>query len=325
MLTKRIFLSGRFDVGTDIEIAWLKRTGCRYRCFTYANIDKESKQYNKRVIESLKVCEKQGVKIMMDSGAAGLHNIQRALSSRNRLALAKHAIDTTQIAEGMFQRYCEYCLKNKHKWTFYVTLDFKKHQPTIFKMIKRFEKAGLHPTPVFHGDRTVDWLNKYHDRGYKLIGLGTLASARSRHSPKTYRYFLDKVFDRAATLGMNLHGLAITSLSLMTQYPWWSVDSASWTKTASYGSILFPNIEKNTIENLHVSTRSSKSAHSYGKMSRKHQQQIAEHVATLGFDIKELRKDVKARHDFNGFVFSNLSNIGLNLKKAESARWETLL
>lgn len=324
MLTKRIFLSGRFDVGDSIEKAWLARTGCKYRCFTFANLDKVSTQYNKRVIESLKVCEDQKISIMMDSGAAGLHNIQRAMASRNRLAVQKHSIDTTQIAEDMFQRYVKYCLKNKSKWTFYVTLDFKKHQPTIFAMQERFEKEGLRPCPVFHGDSTIDWLNKYADKGYKLIGLGTLASARSRHSPKTYRYFLEKVFDRAAKLNLNLHGLAITSLSLMTQFPWWSVDSASWTKTASYGSLLFPNVEKNTIENIHVSTRSSSSAHSYGKMSKRHQQHITEHIATLGFDIKELREDVKARHDFNGWVFSNLNAI-IDYKKVESVRWETLL
>lgn len=324
-MVERIFLSGRFDVGTAIEKAWLKRTGCKYRCFSYANIDKNNSSYNKRVIESLAVCEAQKIAIMMDSGAATLHNIQGSTSSRKATKLAKVDLDTTALAEQVFQSYVDYCKLNYRKWSFFVTLDFKKHQPTIFAMQKRFESQGLHPCPVFHGDASLDWVTKYHDRGCKLIGISPAGFFARRHSPHKFRFYLDAVFNHTAKLGMDIHGLAITSLSLMTQYPWWSVDSAAWTKTASFGAILFPNTSKNTIENVHISSKSSASAHSYGKMSVRHKQEIAERITELGFVLKELQDDVKARHDFNGFVFSNLTRIGLNIKNSEGAKWETLL
>lgn len=325
-MVERIFLSGRFDVGTKIEKAWLARTGCKHRCFTYANIDIESRHHNKRVIESLAVCEKQGVSIMMDSGAASLHNIQNASRSRSTRNLAKMHLDTTAMAENIFQRYADYCKENKEKWAFFVTLDFKKHQPTIFAMQKKFERKGLSDvTPVFHGDASIDWMNKYHDRGCKLMGISSINSARNRHSPHKFRYYLDAVFNRAAKLNMDLHGLAMTSLSILTQYPWWSVDSAAWTKTASFGSILFPNTAKNVIENVHISNRTSTVSCSYGKMTRKQQQEIRERVTELGFSIKELREDVKARHDFNGWVFSNLPKIIDCSVNRSGAKWETLL
>lgn len=321
----RIFLSGRFDVGTAIETAFLKRTGCKHRCFSYANLDKLNKNYNKRVVESLAVCEKKNVEIMLDSGAASLHNIQAKSKSRKTLAVKTHDIDTTAVANAMVKRYAKFCHEGKDKWAFYVTLDFKKHQPTIMKMQRRFEKLGLRPTPVYHGDKSLDWLNKYADMGYKLIGLGTLLAARNRHNPKSYRFYLDRVFDRAAKLNLDLHGLAITSLSLMTNYPWWSVDSATWTKTASFGSLNMPDFDKGVLFNIHVSEKHSSSAHSYNKMSRRHRSQIRSTVKELGFDFKLLATDVKERHDFNGTVFAHLSEYGIDTDDTRRTQWENLI
>lgn len=327
-MVKRIFLSGRFDVGTDVEIEWLKRTECKYRCFSYANIDKESKHYNKRVVQSLDVCEKEKIHIMFDSGAASLHNIQAATQSRKRLAVARAQTDTTAVAQTIFDRYVAYCRANQKKWTFFITLDFKKHQPTIFKMQEKFEKVGLRPVPVYHGDDSLDYLNRYADKGYKLICLGTVASVRTQRNRKDFRYYLDRVFERASKLDLDLHGLALTSLAMIMQYPWWSVDSATWTKNASYGAITYPDYDRNVIYSLHVSKRYSATHHSYNAMSRRHQQHVAETVKNLGFDIKELRDDnkegCKARHDFNGYIFSHLSTLGIK-PKVQKTSWENLL
>jgi len=42
------------------------------------------------------------------------------------------------------------------------------------------------------------------------------------------------------------HGFAMTSWKLMCRWPWWSVDSATWIKLASYGWILVPRWDKRT-------------------------------------------------------------------------------
>ena len=39
---------------------------------------------------------------------------------------------------------------------------------------------------------------------------------------------------------VKVHGFAMTSWSLMSRWPWWSVDSATWIKLAAYGWIILP-------------------------------------------------------------------------------------
>lgn len=321
----RIFLGGRFDVDAKVEKAWLKRTGCQYRCFTYANVDSEAKHFHKGIVGALEVCEKRNVGIMFDSGAATIHNLQRLTSKRGAKA-AQAALTTEEVGEALFQRYVKYCKLNKDKWAFYVTLDFKKDTSVVWDMQKRFESVGLRPTPVYHGDDGLDWLDKYADAGYKLIGLGTVKSARKKGSTKSFRYYLDKVFNRCQVLNLDLHGLAITGLALMLQYPWWSVDSTTWTKMAGYGKIVFPDFDKGLVYDIHISEKhSTGTAHSYNKMARRHQDLITETIESQGFTLDELRTDVKARHDYNGWVYTHLGSIGLDLNKVRRTSWESLL
>lgn len=325
-MATRIFLSGRFDNDAAVEKAWLKRTGCKYRCFTYASIDEMNKNYNSRVVTSLKLCEDRGVGIMLDSGAFSLHSIVAASTKRTTKANKTHTVDVEEVAEAYFDRYTKFCTEHQHKWTFFVTLDFKKHCPTIYSMQQRFAKLGLHPIPVYHGDESLDWLDRYADLGSKLIGLGTSRAARG-HNKKDKRYYLDNVFDRCAKLGLDLHGLAMTSFSLMVSYPWWSVDSANWTKSATYGDITVLDRDKNVVHNIHISKRYKDVAHCYNKMSRRHRAQIKEMVENMGFDIEALRDKgmdgTRARHDFNGYVFSQLSDI--NDHTVRSSKWDRLL
>ncbi len=39
------------------------------------------------------------------------------------------------------------------------------------------------------------------------------------------------------------HGFAMTSLLLITRYPWWSVDSSSWVKLGAYGFVYIPRMK----------------------------------------------------------------------------------
>jgi hypothetical protein len=44
------------------------------------------------------------------------------------------------------------------------------------------------------------------------------------------------------------HGFAVTSLRLMSRYPWYSVDSSSWTSIARQGAVVSPAKRKNKWE-----------------------------------------------------------------------------
>jgi hypothetical protein len=78
--------------------------------------------------------------------------------------------------------------------------------------------------PVFHGDSSIDWIRKYHDLGHNLIAIGSHKSMRA--SRKQLAEYLHEVFNLGAKLGVEFHGLAMTSPWIMLTFPWASVDSS---------------------------------------------------------------------------------------------------
>lgn len=106
------------------------------------------------------------------------------------------------------------------------------------------EKHGLKPVPVVHYKEDMSWLKRYMADGYRLIALGGLVGAQEEGA----RSWLDRAFTVATdTRGMpvvRLHGFGITNYPFLVRYPWFSVDSASWTKVGAYGGILVPQRRK---------------------------------------------------------------------------------
>ena len=101
--------------------------------------------------------------------------------------------------------------------------------------------------PVLHYDpdrkKVARWLIRYLEKGYSLIGLGGFSSSDDFGIGGLER-LLDFVFSLLCPKWNNylpvcrVHGFAMTSPNLMLKYPWWSVDSASWIKSAAYGNII---------------------------------------------------------------------------------------
>lgn len=325
----RVYLSGRFSTGTEIESAWLKRTGCKFRCFSFANLHPEAVNYSIAAVEALKVCEKNGIGIMMDSGAHTFHKFVAQTKRRSKISDSKKSIDIEALKDVMYGWYVDYCKQNKRKWNFYVTLDYKRHQPTIYRMQRKFIHDGLMPVPVYHGDTELQWLKKYRDLGCKLIAVGTGGDIRGAgFNFKRYRFFFDRVFEFCHKHDIKVHGLAITSMGLITAYPWWSVDSSTWVRASIYGMIAFPDRDKNVTYNLHISERKTNSGvASYNNLPKMQRDKITSTIKELGFNLKELRDDkngLEGRHTWNGMMFANIFNI-IDTKKIKHVEWERLV
>lgn len=104
----------------------------------------------------------------------------------------------------------------------------------------------LRPVPVVHYKTDLKWLQRYVDEGYDLIGLGGLVGSTAGDS---CRAWIDRCFDlvcntRNRLPRVKLHGFGVTVYDLMIRYPWFSVDSTSWTKVGAYGGILVPHKRK---------------------------------------------------------------------------------
>lgn len=104
------------------------------------------------------------------------------------------------------------------------------------------KKHGLQPVPVVHFKEDEEvWLRKYMNRGHELIALGGLVGAPADAA----QLWMDRCFTLASGPDhmprVKLHGFGVTNYDFLIRYPWWSVDSASWTKIGAYGGILVPH------------------------------------------------------------------------------------
>lgn len=154
------------------------------------------------------------------------------------------------------------------EWDYYSTDDFFQYMRSYAKFVKKYgiavdhcanvdvignakltwrnqkflEEEGIRPVPVVHFKSDLRWLKHYIDKGYEFIAIGGLVGSAGQN---TCQGWLDRAFDLLCRTpngnpAVNIHGFGITDLSILLRYPWFSVDSASWTKVAAYGNILVP-------------------------------------------------------------------------------------
>lgn len=195
-------------------------TGWDARCLSYAYCGEGSDLYMKIAAETLAYCQNNGIRVLLDSGA---------FSFRDTLAS-----DDLDLVDRFATTYAKWVSTRRDAFDFYVNLDYVRDASACWKMQMLLERKGLRPVPVFHGDSSLDWMQRYIDRGHKLIGLGTLGSGWST----TVKYkFYDRCFNLCERQGVSLHGFAVTGSS-MFRFPWYSVDSASWLKAAVFGAII---------------------------------------------------------------------------------------
>jgi hypothetical protein len=116
--------------------------------------------------------------------------------------------------------------------------DVTKTEKISYANQKRLEELGCKVQPVFHAREDESWLTQYIDEGYDYIFLGGMVS----ESTPILLNWLDGIWHNYLTNAdgtphTKIHGFGLTSLELIFRYPWYSVDSTSWLKTANFGSI----------------------------------------------------------------------------------------
>lgn len=101
-------------------------------------------------------------------------------------------------------------------------------------------KAGLRPIPVFHQGESFTWLERMLSDGEDYIGISTAKDLWDQEQ----RVWLDTIFtvltDALGRPLIKTHGFGITKPGLILRYPWFSVDSTTWSLSPGYGQILIP-------------------------------------------------------------------------------------
>lgn len=107
---------------------------------------------------------------------------------------------------------------------------------------QRLKEAGLHPIPVFHMEESWTWLEQLLADGEPYIGI---SSSKDR-MPQQQREWLDQVFtvltDSEGRPLVKIHGFGITNPKMLMRYPFYSVDSTTWSLTPGYGQIIIPQL-----------------------------------------------------------------------------------
>jgi hypothetical protein len=156
------------------------------------------------------------------------------------------------------QDYVKYIKRYKEYISEYAVLDVIPGIPGKWATMEEYEEGaektyanyrymigeGLNPIPVFRQGEQFKWLKLYVEKekvDYLAISAEKMIDAKTR---RVRQQWLDQVFtrltDKEGVPTIKTHGFAITSIPLLFRYPWFSVDSTTWSLVASYGFILCP-------------------------------------------------------------------------------------
>lgn len=164
--------------------------------------------------------------------------------------------------------------------------------------------------PVFHYGEDWSWLEMYIDMGCPYIGI----SLGGRTSGPLYQDWLGEVkkyvLDSEGKPIVKTHGFGLTSFPVMKFMPWHSVDSASWVRNASYGSIWIPKFKDGQFrydippDSIYVSPKSPEKNDKYvhlDTLSAVQRKVLEAYLVSLGdpgfgeFETVEVDKDYKKK------------------------------
>ena len=157
---------------------------------------------------------------------------------------------------------------------------------------------GHYVLPVFHSGEDFRLRNAYlHLTDYVCLSM-------DQGMPEHMRLSWAK---RAAVPGFKFHGLAATGNRMVTEVPWFSVDSSSWVTVGSMGGILWPRPD-GTFRVLAVS-HNSPSRHNRGEhyltLTPVEQARAAAYIRAQGFCPDRMGADYNERIGWNVMQWLN--------------------
>lgn len=153
--------------------------------------------------------------------------------------------------------YGDWLRKWHSQFTIYANLDVIFGPAATWNNQMRLEEHGLSPMPVFHTGEPWSWLEKYLEAGYTYIALGKLLG----NSWKVLRPWLAKAF-RIADGQAVFHGFGLTSWNAIREFPFYSVDSSSWTTVYRYGVLRLYDEHRSRWESIRLRDQADARRHS---------------------------------------------------------------
>lgn len=207
----RIFLASTTSGMTNADRAEvIQRTKPKYYLETFFNGEKTCK------------------KVLADAG-----NADNYLLDSGAFSFMSGAECSMKQMEGYCEKYITFIKENHIKNYFELDVD------TIFGIEfvehlreKCIREIGYPPIVVWHKGRGVDYW-KMMCNEYRYIAIGGLVF----HVKQSEWQSIKKLVVYARNKGVKVHGLGFTKTKILPEYPFWSVDSASFTKAAALGQM----------------------------------------------------------------------------------------
>lgn len=216
--------------------------------------------------------------------------------------------------------YIEYCKRHAHEVDAYVCLDtipgkngkmdhsqasIEKSAAQSYDNLQAMKSEGLSPIPVFHQGERFEWLDKMLEDGETYVGI----SPYLRSHQNEIIEWADKCFTRITDSGgrplIKTHGFGVTASVLCRRYPWYSVDSTSWSVGGGYGSILVPKYHAGKPDytrpplTMKLSARKMDQSRGFDGLSEAQQDMVREYAELVNVPMSELRNTFVGRWKFN--------------------------
>lgn len=150
-------------------------------------------------------------------------------------------------------QYCEFLDKWKHYITIYANLDDMENPDITLKNQQYMESQGFSPLPAVHVGEPWDYLNYYAEK-YKYVAIGRVIPYGT--NKKTIMPWMIKAF-RIAENKCVYHGFGVTNFNLLKSFPWYSVDSSTFSSSARWGRVPLFDSKSGLLKTAKLGNRNS--------------------------------------------------------------------
>jgi len=217
----------------------------------------------------------------------------------------------TKKVDINIEQYIDFIKSNADLLDHYSVLDVIGDAKATLKNQSIMEKNGLKPIPCYHYGDDPNYLKTYI-ANYDYISIGGMVPISTKDLiPWLTSIFSDFICDESGIPKVKVHGFGLTTLELMFEFPWFSVDSASWAFTGAFGSILIPlkingipfhNLPPSRIKISDRASQDTAEAIHFKTLSPAEQKYVLDYIISKGFKLgissyKEVDKKYKLQEN----------------------------
>lgn len=166
------------------------------------------------------------------------------------------------------------------------------------------ERLGVRPLPCFHYGEDERYL-EYYIKNYEYITIGGMVPIST---PQLF-HWLDRIWgkylvDGAGRPRIKVHGFGLTSVPLMSAYPWYSVDSSSWVQLAAHGNIFVPGIGQFAISDRSPARKVERQH--FTTITEVEREEIIRRIVATGYDPQRFETLNYPRWAYNIWAYTEL-------------------